>query len=922
MKKLLLFLVLISYGLVAQTPIWHYTFDGNSAPVDSQGNFGGTLIKLSGGTPDPSNYGVDRFGNTASSLVCNGTSMDMMYQGVLGNLPQGSSARSFSFWVRFKSNGDQHVFRYGNYLNQEEITFYKPQSGGTTIVRTGPSFLNVVYHANNQIAIINTDDSLGWHHYVMVIDGNQAIFYRNGVLLGNTTFVGGINTTGTTLRFASSTPTSTANAASTNNFLLDDFKVYDQALSHTQIKQMFADEIAFNSNNLVAYYGFENTLNCANNSLYDLSAFASTPFVSGVIGQGRNIVGGAALHNSNVGADIDKSSYTIMYWEKQNADDVPSNYATTLELNGGQYLRRRYDNTYLGFASDATTWHETLTSRPSLNTWIHHSVTVRNINGIFHSLYYRNGELMTITPSNNTTTQIHSFVNKLVLGGGIDANGDLMFSKNVADISLDEVYIYNRELNQSEILSTMYRTTAPTFSSCPTGDVTLTTQAEVDALASCTTISGFLNVNANNAALDLSPLNNITTINGALTVQGLTNNQLNIFPNLTTVTGSIQIRSNTFTEFSGFNSLTTASNGLQVLQNTNLTSFSGFNSLSFINGSNLGILLNNNLATINAFSNLQNVQGLLIRNTQITNLSFLSSLTGNGGQLSIESNPLLTSANFINPVSHCFCTGISGGDYVRIQNNPLLTTVGNVTLQTSVLGQPTIEFFQINNNPLLSSVGMSLDASATSSSVVGNLNINNNPALLNLNFLNNINVISCATLNISSMPISSLASLTSLTSVGTIQITGNTNLTDISALNNINIGNITSLLISVNPMLSTCAVDWVCDYLATSSPNVAISGNATGCESVAAVNTACAALSTSVFDLASMSLYPNPTDAIFSIVVPNEVVKQVRIFDVTGKMLLDTQQTTINVSSFSSGIYLINIETESGKMGVSKLVKR
>ena len=459
--------------------------------------------------------------------------------------------------------------------------------------------------------------------------------------------------------------------------------------------------------------------------------------------------------------------------------------------------------------------------------------------------------------------------------------------------------------------------------SCPSGDVTLTTQAEVDALASCSTISGFLNINANNAALDLSPLNNITTINGALTVQGLTNNQLNIFPNLTTVTGSIQIRLNTFTEFSGFNNLTTASNGLQVLQNSNLTSFSGFNSLNFINGSNLGILLNNNLATINAFSNLQNVQGLLIRNTQLTNLSFLSSLTGNGGQLSIENNPLLTSANFTNPVVHCFCTGISGGDYVRIQSNPLLTTVGNVTLQSNVLGDPTIEFFQINNNPLLSSVGMSLDASATSSSVVNNLTLSSNSNLANLSFFNDINLTSTGSLSILSLPITSLSALSSLTNISAaITLTNNTSLTDISGLNNININNLTGVNINSNIQLATCEVDWLCDYLSTTSPNTIISGNATGCESETAVNTACAALSTSVFDLASMSLYPNPTDAIFSIVVPNEVVKQVRIFDVTGKMLLDSQQTTINVSSFSSGIYMINIETESGKIGVSKLIKK
>lgn len=34
MKKILLFLMLASLNLVAQTPIWHYTFNGNSSPVN------------------------------------------------------------------------------------------------------------------------------------------------------------------------------------------------------------------------------------------------------------------------------------------------------------------------------------------------------------------------------------------------------------------------------------------------------------------------------------------------------------------------------------------------------------------------------------------------------------------------------------------------------------------------------------------------------------------------------------------------------------------------------------------------------------------------------------------------------------------------------------------------------------------------
>ena len=74
--------------------------------------------------------------------------------------------------------------------------------------------------------------------------------------------------------------------------------------------------------------------------------------------------------------------------------------------------------------------------------------------------------------------------------------------------------------------------------------------------------------------------------------------------------------------------------------------------------------------------------------------------------------------------------------------------------------------------------------------------------------------------------------------------------------------------------------------------------------------------------LSNIIIYPNPTNSIFNVEIPNEVVKQVAIFDLSGKKLLESNQQKIDVSLFSSVIYMVNIETESGKTGVSKLIKR
>ena len=74
--------------------------------------------------------------------------------------------------------------------------------------------------------------------------------------------------------------------------------------------------------------------------------------------------------------------------------------------------------------------------------------------------------------------------------------------------------------------------------------------------------------------------------------------------------------------------------------------------------------------------------------------------------------------------------------------------------------------------------------------------------------------------------------------------------------------------------------------------------------------------------ISSISLYPNPTNSVFNLEIPNEVIKKVEIYDVSGKKLLESNQQQIDVSSFATGIYMVQIQTESGKIGVSKLIKK
>ena len=83
-------------------------------------------------------------------------------------------------------------------------------------------------------------------------------------------------------------------------------------------------------------------------------------------------------------------------------------------------------------------------------------------------------------------------------------------------------------------------------------------------------------------------------------------------------------------------------------------------------------------------------------------------------------------------------------------------------------------------------------------------------------------------------------------------------------------------------------------------------------------------LSTSDNEILDMIFYPNPADGNYvTILSPIEGLKEIQVFTVTGKKVLDTvnNENTLDTSSFNSGIYMLKI-TINGQSKISKLVVR
>jgi len=187
---------------------------------------------------------------------------------------------------------------------------------------------------------------------------------------------------------------------------------------------------------------------------------------------------------------------------------------------------------------------------------------------------------------------------------------------------------------------------------------------------------------------------------------------------------------------------------------------------------------------------------VIISGVNITNLEGLSVLNSIEGSLSIgyyenSGNPGLTSLSGLNGLTNI-------GGYLLVINNLALNSLSGLDGLTNIGSDLTIF-----NNTL-----STLDGLQNLNLIGGSLDVENNYSLLSLTGLNN------------------------LSSIGNyINITANPSLTSLAGLNNIVAGSIHDLTIYNNTSLSNCAVQSICNYLASPNGAITILDNAVGCNS-------------------------------------------------------------------------------------------
>jgi hypothetical protein len=338
------------------------------------------------------------------------------------------------------------------------------------------------------------------------------------------------------------------------------------------------------------------------------------------------------------------------------------------------------------------------------------------------------------------------------------------------------------------------------------GSFTLTTQTQVDAFA-CTSTTGNLIIES--AAID--PIMNLDGLAG-----------------LTHVGGNLIIRNNALvTDFDGFNMLQTVGGNLLFEANPFLLHLDDFLSIIAVGG-NLTIIDNPLLIDVNGLINLSNFDGNLSiqRNDILQNLDGLLSLNGVIGAVTIAENPLLSDIFGLFGI-----TQLTGGLNIRVL--PLVTDLSGLDNISSVGGSVLIQQIATldnldalaglitiggsltirNNNALLDATGLgaltslgggltflnnlnlantAIDLSSLTGVINGDLQIINNDAMVNIDFLGGITAVNGNLVIRNNNLIFNIDGITNITDIsGGLEITGNPNLLDCTgsctAINNMGV---------------------------------------------------------------------------------------------------------------------------------------
>ncbi len=330
-------------------------------------------------------------------------------------------------------------------------------------------------------------------------------------------------------------------------------------------------------------------------------------------------------------------------------------------------------------------------------------------------------------------------------------------------------------------------------------------------------------------------------------------------------------------------------------------------------GTGLSLEINNEVTPItnlNGLSQLNTVSSLGIFFTNATDLSGLDNITIISFHLRILGNADLESLNGLQSLKHV-------GNGLRIIINENLLSLEGLSGLTEIIGDVDIS----GNTSLQSLSGLN-----NLTRVSGSLEIKSLPSLtdlLGLESLMEVGLSPADRLYIFNNPqIGTLEGLENLQTInGSLNLRLNGDLASIielSALETVT----EEINFQNNAQLSFCGIDVICNNLENTNIELIFTNNALGCSSIEEVEASCL-LSSGQVDLErALILYPNPVSEILQIHTSEGIVLQkTTVYSVLGEELSITSEEKVDFSNFSSGMYFVEVATDSGN-STRKIVKQ
>ncbi|MDX1529887.1 MAG: T9SS type A sorting domain-containing protein [Rhodothermales bacterium] len=423
------------------------------------------------------------------------------------------------------------------------------------------------------------------------------------------------------------------------------------------------------------------------------------------------------------------------------------------------------------------------------------------------------------------------------------------------------------------------------------GDVTLTTQAEVDAFA-CAEVTGTIEVGPSTDITNLDGLSELTAVSGDFIIghEKLVNTALadiGGLSSLVTVGGELRIaEAGALTTLDGLSALTSVGD-LVIELNPVLESVAALSSLTTVEGE-LQFDENDVLANVDGLSALTSVGTLFIEFSAFENLDGLSGLTSIGEDLILDNVDALTGVDGLAAL-------LSVGGDVEIVFNDALANLDGLAALESVGGS-----FSISENSVLAD----LDGLAGLATVDAGFSVRENAQLVDLDGLAGLTAVGGNFRVRENEQLANLDGLAALTEIsGDLDVTENGQLGD------------------------CCGIFGLLDGGGVGG-TVTIDANAPGCNSVPEVVAACSAVATEAGTERpgyALAVFPNPAAgaATLRFGLPAPAAVRLAVYDVRGRLVgvvvegereAGPHVVEWDGAGLSGGVYVVRLEVEGASV--------